>query len=128
MLFPFGIDGGGITWPRLALYLPDASRDRAGDAGRLPDLRNGARAEDHLGYDRGRRFGINRHDATPLDRRRVDVAGFHPRDVAFGADCAGVDVRRRVALDPVRAHDAGSSLGRLALFRPGLAFFAQPPS
>ena len=67
------------------LHLPDASPDRAGSSGRLPDLRDGARAEKRR-RGRGRRERrAARHDAPLLDRRRPQPAGFHSRDVAPSA-------------------------------------------
>ena len=65
------------------LDLPDASRDPAGQAWRLPDLRHGARAR-----PASRRSGpesrTRRYDAAILDRRGARAAG---RDAGNGRAC-----------------------------------------
>ena len=55
------------------LHLPDAPRDRAGRAGRLPDLRHGARAQDRRGRG-GAERRVPRHAPPVLDQRRAVAA------------------------------------------------------
>ncbi len=55
------------------LDVPDASRDPPRRAGRVPDLRHGARAARADGGG-GRERGARRHDAPLLDRRRAHGA------------------------------------------------------
>ena len=107
--------------------LPHASRDPTRRAGRLSDLRHGARAARSVRRG-GRESRAQRHDSTILDRRRAD-------DTA-----SVVDARRAVPGDqsdaplpafgrvvgPARARDARRAVGRLAVFRPRLAVRRQP--
>src|SRR5206468_6419712 len=53
--------------------LPDASANRAREAGVVPDLRHGARAADG-GPRRRARSRACGHDASVLDRTRADAA------------------------------------------------------
>ena len=96
-------EAGEIGFRRADLHLPDASRDRAGRARRLPDLRHGARAQDGKRRGRGAERGAARHDAALLDQRRARLA-------AAGLGDGRPPARRRSRpRDPARDSRTGSS-------------------
>ena len=103
------------------LHLPDASRDRAGRPGKLPDLRHGARAQGRAGRRRGTEPRARRLPPPLRGRRRADRAARPRRD---GPDARAA--RRRLdrgadgALARAGARDAGGAVVRVALPRPRL--------
>ena len=103
------------------LHLPDASADRAGSSGQLPDLRHGVRAE-NASRQRRREYGTARHDSAFLDRRAPSTASLPARNGALVAERAGLGAWATFALDAIYLSARRSCCGRLAVFRAGLAF------
>ncbi len=122
------------------LHVSHASGGRPAGARRLPEVRDGSRADDGLGR-RWSEPGARRHDAAPLDRRGDWRAGVRPRD--------GRHVGRvpRLALDrvPRRHHrrspphdghqldrsrllDAGRAVGRPAVLRAWMGIDQDAPA
>ena len=110
---------------RREMDLPNASGDCAGWPGLLPDLRNGARADDADGRSR----------AEPRARRHVAslLGGSCARTTSSRAGNGPSLIQRRCSctseyqcVDPVWPRDTGSPLGRLAVLRAGLCFARQP--
>ena len=103
--------------------------DRARRAGRVPDLRHGARAAHR--HARGDEPRARRHDAALPGRRwcsrrrfsRSMVAEYAARACRCSTCCPhGCD-----DLDPARARDAGRAVGRLAVLRARLGVGREPP-
>ena len=111
---------------RREMDLPDASGDCAGWSGLLPDLRNGARADDADGRRRAEPRA-RRHVASLLGgSSRSHVAGARSGDgpSLVQRRCSCTSEYQRV--DPVWPRDTGGSVGRLAILRAGLRFARQP--
>ena len=113
-------EAGRAGGSRGGLHLPDAPRDRAGRAGHLPDLRDGARAQ-------GRRRRGRRRRATRLHPPLLDLRGAHRPDADLdGRGHAPRPAAARFGLgpggtvDPAGPVPADRLLGGVALLRPRL--------
>ena len=108
--------------PKAIYTCPMHPADRAGSSRELPDLRDGAGAEERPRRRRRGKRGTARHDAAVLDRRsaqrcrcsssRWRTCSRQRRDWVHG---------RSFALDAIHLEHAGRALGRLAVLRPRLA-------
>ena len=113
---------------RHALHLPDASRDRAGGTGHLPDLRHGARAQGRAGGRRGAQSRTRRLDPAARDRRGAVAAAPRPRHGAGCSACRCTAGSRRSLAGWIElaARHPGRRLGRLAVLRARLGLDRQP--
>src|SRR3546814_17732178 len=90
---PEGETDAGADAGRYGLHLSHAPRDRAGRTRRLPDLRDGARAEGRASGGRGSEPRTGRLHPPVMDWGRADGTGTPPGD---GRLCRDAEDRKRV--------------------------------